>query len=135
MVPNPFLSNDMIHMFFGLRWGYALRNEGPWGQPGLECALLGMRRVCAAHGCKARVEDPESGPHPKAAMVPTPFYFKGYALGVCAPHQPIKKRCFPGYALGYALRAGQWIIGFPLRWGVCAPHQPIKKRCFYRRDN
>ena len=32
-----------------------------------------------------------------------------------------KKRCFPGYALGYALRAGQWIIGFHMRWGVCAP--------------
>ena len=64
----------------------------PGGQPGLECALLGMRRVCAAHGCKAGVEDPESGPHQKAAMVPTPFYFKGSALGVCAPHQPINKR-------------------------------------------
>ena len=44
-----------------------------------------------------------------------------YALGVCAPHQPIKNRCFPGYALGYALRAGQLIIGFHMRWGVCVP--------------
>ena len=135
MVPTPFLLTEMMYVFLVCTGGLRSERKGPGAnQADRTCApgyAPGMRRP--------RMQGKGRGPRiwapPESSDGAHPLLFQRYALGVCAPHQPIKKRCFPGYALGYALRAGQWIIGFPLRWGVCAPHQPIKKRCFYRRDN
>ena len=135
MVSNPFLLIEMMHIYLVCTGGWRSERKGPGAnQADRTCApgyAPGMRRP--------RMQGKGRGPRiwapPESSDGAHPLLFQRVCAGGMRSAPANKKRCFPGYALGYALRAGQWIIGFPMRWGVCAPRQPIKTRCFYHRDN